>query len=965
MKRSLLLPPVRLALTALCALVSASAQTAPSSAAAAPTSSPIELSPFIVDDTQDTGYLATNTLAGSRFNTALKDTPATISVLTSEFLADLGAFQLDEAISYAVNVEKEFDDAREAINENATFQDYQTYRVRGLSATVSRNYFGWGGRAIPAESAFVDRIEDSRGPNSVLFGIASPGGVINVNTKQAMTGRELRQVTATYGSYDSRRFTLDLNQPLLDRKLAARLILVYNRNNEFRHYAHQDHKRALLTTKYNVTERTRLRVDFERGQFQSNTPRAYNLHNSFLRWHEAGRPTFAAVPSAAQRTLLGMNQRSNAAAQPQVTYISNDDFTVSMRGTLITTGAIPPGQEGSVALNGVIRDGRFSDYSINVGGPAQDRFTRYGIFTVIAEQQLAEKTFLEVGYNHVGMALDSRDPRGGNALLGDPNQRLLTGAPNPHAGQLYLDTNWFRTIRDDTIDIGRLALSTEIDAGNLGRYRLGLLGEYEESFIGSTTMREFWTDSVTGAPAFNVAVPNNAQNQVLRRTYVTEGDWPSYRISGPVGSGGLLSNVRDPVTGRTLSSAWYNQGLPNEFYYTNKTGMAVLQARYFDGRLIAAGGIRRDSVEEHQLARGRNPATNIFEIARNPADAQPGGEEQFTRSLGTTKSLGLVYHLTPRISLYYNRADNLAIPAKGQLRLPPSGEPGDPLPVPAPTGEGEDFGVGLELLNRKLYAKAVYYTTAGTDQSTTSPAPMRSANIRIMDALLARGLISEAEHARRIDVGGHGLFDHSSEGWEFQLTANPSDRWRLQVNYALTDAVEDNKFLEWQNWSALTTQYLSQFPTGTIVTDSGDTIAEEIALYEDELRSQIDPSGKGKLGSRRHKISAVSRYNFTSGWLKGLHVGGAYRHQSKMFVGVDPSANFEPIYSNSFWRADLMLGYTLPKLRGERRLSFQLNVYNVFDEQDPLVIRYDDFGAVFREVVQPPTTWRFTTTFEF
>ena len=42
----------------------------------------VELSPFLVQNDQDVGYLAANTLAGSRLNTALKDTPSSISVFT-------------------------------------------------------------------------------------------------------------------------------------------------------------------------------------------------------------------------------------------------------------------------------------------------------------------------------------------------------------------------------------------------------------------------------------------------------------------------------------------------------------------------------------------------------------------------------------------------------------------------------------------------------------------------------------------------------------------------------------------------------------------------------------------------------------------------------------------------------------------------------------------------------------------
>src|ERR1043166_8063887 len=55
----------------------------------------VELSPFVVASDKDVGYVATNTLAGSRLNTALKDTPASISVFTEEFMKDIGAFSLD------------------------------------------------------------------------------------------------------------------------------------------------------------------------------------------------------------------------------------------------------------------------------------------------------------------------------------------------------------------------------------------------------------------------------------------------------------------------------------------------------------------------------------------------------------------------------------------------------------------------------------------------------------------------------------------------------------------------------------------------------------------------------------------------------------------------------------------------------------------------------------------------------
>ena len=53
---------------------------------------PVVLSPFEVTTHKNVGYLANDTLAGSRLRTNLADVPNAISVFTPEFMADLNAF---------------------------------------------------------------------------------------------------------------------------------------------------------------------------------------------------------------------------------------------------------------------------------------------------------------------------------------------------------------------------------------------------------------------------------------------------------------------------------------------------------------------------------------------------------------------------------------------------------------------------------------------------------------------------------------------------------------------------------------------------------------------------------------------------------------------------------------------------------------------------------------------------------
>jgi iron complex outermembrane recepter protein len=922
----------------------------------------VELSPFVVASDQDTGYLASSTLAGSRLNTPLKDTAASISVLTSEFLADIGAFDISEAMHYSVNVEYQVDDDRAATpNGNESVANYQLYRVRGLSASLAQNYFNW---RVPVETALVDRIEDSRGPNSVLFGIASPGGLINSMSKQAQTARSFRKGSASVGSYDSWRSTFDFNQASKNGKAGVRLNTVYNRTNSFRHWQYQEHQRAHITGKYILSDRTRIRAEFERGQIASNAPRLDNLFNFFLVWNNTGRTT---LPTQVNSGSLGISRMSTTV--PRVTYVSNNNMTMAMRG-MMATNAPSTGPYGTGTLNETPETGDIADPSINIGGRSQDRFQRFSTLSTFVEHRLSKNSFVEVAYNRQDIKFDRASPSTDTPqrLRGDPNQRLNDGSTNPYAGQVYLEGGWSNTLSHDQSHTGRATFSTELDAKKWGNYRFGALAEYEKSYSHTIGYEEFWVDAVTRLPAFS-PVPENEQNVVYRRSYPIERDWATYTVNGP-GSNRmeLLNNVRDPVTGRTLSSEWVPvaASTPRENYSSRTAGMAVLQARYFDGKVIVAGGLRRDELREYAQGRKRDPITNKWTYAKNPSEADLNAPAVWTHHIGRNSSLGVVYHPMRWLSLYYNQADNITLPAN-QDRLPDDGMPGNPLPVAPPKGKGQDFGFALNLFENKVHTRATYYTTKGARQSTTSPSAVRSANVRIIQSLLDNRLISQEEFNFRTNVGGHGLFDHTSEGLELQTTVNASRNWRVQANYAWVDAVEENLFVEWVAWHKQNVQYLSKFNTTGIRTSANRTIPEEVDFYLLNLADFTENDGGTKMGSRRHKVSFFNRYDFRWSWLTGAYVGGGYRYQSKMFTGKDPRDG-SAVMAPSFWNADLMAGYAVRGLGKGRRLSLQVNVFNLFDHRDPLITRYQFIGDqkhIFRTVPQAPRNWRFTANFEF
>ena len=95
------------------------AQTSPAPVAPPPIADEVvELSPFTVDASADKGYKAANTLAGSRLNSSLNDTAASVTVFTKELLEDLGLNNLEQLSDYIPSTQMNYQDTAAAPNAN-------------------------------------------------------------------------------------------------------------------------------------------------------------------------------------------------------------------------------------------------------------------------------------------------------------------------------------------------------------------------------------------------------------------------------------------------------------------------------------------------------------------------------------------------------------------------------------------------------------------------------------------------------------------------------------------------------------------------------------------------------------------------------------------------------------------------------------------------------------------------------
>ena len=209
------------------ALLSARAQTippAPPAANAAADKETLVLSPFTVDASSDVGYAATSTLGGTRLKSELRDVASQIDVMTSEFLADIGALTLDEALRYSMNIEtyeENFSPGTDP-NTNSVFSSAYGSRTRGLSR--SNNTHDFFETNVPLDTYNTGkRFTLVSGSNAILFGAGFAGGTNDVAFDRPDLRKFSGNATVRADSNGSLRSSLSLTQPLLRDRLGIRV----------------------------------------------------------------------------------------------------------------------------------------------------------------------------------------------------------------------------------------------------------------------------------------------------------------------------------------------------------------------------------------------------------------------------------------------------------------------------------------------------------------------------------------------------------------------------------------------------------------------------------------------------------------------------------------------------------------------------------------------------------------------
>jgi len=275
---------------------------APTTAAAAETTEEevVKLSPFEVSATSESNsYTAATTLAGNHLNTELRDIGNAVSVVTNQFMKDIGATDNSTLLQYTTNTEvgnvlgnfvgggngTTVDESSHFLNPNANT------RVRGLTnADNTRDYFL---SSVPWEGYNIDGVDLQRGPNSILFGQGSPAGIINTRTKVAGF-KDSNEVSFQVGSWGTTRATLDINKVLLKDELAIRLDAVRSDQHYRQDPAFNLDKRIFGALRFEPhwlklgSARTIITANIEVGNISSNNPRQLPPIDQITPWFQTG-----------------------------------------------------------------------------------------------------------------------------------------------------------------------------------------------------------------------------------------------------------------------------------------------------------------------------------------------------------------------------------------------------------------------------------------------------------------------------------------------------------------------------------------------------------------------------------------------------------------------------------------------------------------------------------------------------
>jgi catecholate siderophore receptor len=200
-------------------------------------------------------YMAERVQNSGKFPEPLLNTPKTITVLTKDVLEDKNSTTLKSAVLSTAGVTLGSGEGGNAFGDR--------FFIRGFDARNDVFIDGIRDAGVSVrENFFTEQVEILRGPASTFAGRGTAGGAINIVTKQATTDKSFYNMDTTYGTDNTKRVVLDVNQ-VISPTLAIRAGgLFQDADVAGRNYVTDDRDGAFVAAKWTPVDAVKMTADY-------------------------------------------------------------------------------------------------------------------------------------------------------------------------------------------------------------------------------------------------------------------------------------------------------------------------------------------------------------------------------------------------------------------------------------------------------------------------------------------------------------------------------------------------------------------------------------------------------------------------------------------------------------------------------------------------------------------------------
>jgi hypothetical protein len=968
----------------------------------------VELSPFVVSGS-DSGYYATETLSGTNLKTDMRSLANPITVMTEELMGDLGATSYKDVVDFLPSSGSYDGDTADPEGEQA--RRGTPFVSRGFRvAQLTQNFLATN---VRQDNYNTERLTQSRGPNSLLFGLGSVGGAIDVSPIRGMFGSDFAKVVLRFDEFGRKRSQLDVNREMIDDKLALRVAGLYDKTETFRDLEFSRRKSIYGDLSYKPFKRTTIRINAEDGSIEENFPRLYLTKDWITPWTSSTLPIEqksnltdldlvvngpAGTRNTASNIVEGVQRRH--VTNNYLVWIANDPSLGVTNWKFKGYGSQPviDGKfENNVSLmNPQLTADVYYPLETVPAGPTDRVSMDYTRFSATLEQQIAENTYLQViaateDFTYDDFRAVRREDWNINI---DTNYYLPTqrasdnpnpGQPlNPYFGVPYIESNPFLLARATELDQIRANLSHKIDLTGVdlfGKFNMGEIQMVGSFYRSDNENRLTQQDEMTLESVLPNGTLNNLQGRIWRRWYIST-EAPTY----PNIPWEPLSQPGDPSVGGNIipavRTAFVNRLPPLLTEETTESLFGIVQWRLFNDRLSLTGGYREDEYSASSMAFQREAGTNLFE------GYETGVMGDVSKSKVDNYNVGAVVRPFRDFDFFINKSTNNVNASVSRFDV--FGEL-----LPPEEGEGTDYGVRAFFFEDTIVVKLNYYQNT---QMNVISNPLRDGGDagvemarlngrveRLLNSLAAGGYADLTEGAIRYgDYPGNQLWtdieDIESDGYELEITANLTKEWRLMFNMSKQNTALNETYKTFKSWYAT---YVEPIKNDAAILELRDprfgdyTVERIIEDMDRKIQFHQSQVGGQLVRSSRWAWNLITSYRFSEGgWWKSLQVGTAMRWREAPAIGYPENADgsFDtrnPFTGDNDFTTDIWFQRPIRLGKGPNALILHttLRVTNVFDD-GPYISRtgVDDGTGnllIVQRTFKQPRTFELEVTVKF